>query len=187
MKSVFYFNIILAVFLLSLNCERIDEIKDAQQKIQVTLDRFYSYQEQKNLESLSSLYQPHAKVLAIGPKINDRANGTDNIQTYWQRFLENLAEIKIWRSDEISEINYAGNVAWISSVNRIDAKIDSQSVTRKYFFTAVLQKSGRNWFFVQTHISVPQDSAHQFIQPNVITHPDTSAKSDSLQRSEAKY
>lgn len=158
MKFSISLAIAVVLFSLTLKCQSIDEMQETRQMVQQTVDKFYSALEHQDWETMSSLYPLNLKVMAIGPARNDCFTGWDQIQQFWRSFAENKQALKIWHSDETSQINFTGNVAWFSSRNKMEFKIDTLNVVYQYFFTGVLKKIGGRWLWVQTHLSMPQEN-----------------------------
>jgi len=152
-KSIILIGLIV---MFAASCERIDEVEDAKQKLKETINRFYQAQEQQNFDAILSHYSQESETISLGPNFGDRYVGSGEIQQFWQQFFEYAREVKIWRRDEMVQINFEGNTAWISSVNRVEMKKESEWQTIRYFFTGVLEMDSGNWYFVQTHFSIPQ-------------------------------
>ncbi|MDZ7264348.1 MAG: nuclear transport factor 2 family protein [candidate division KSB1 bacterium] len=138
-------------------CERIDNIEMNQAQVKATLDSFYRMQEQRDLTAIIASYHP-SNFAAISNGLDDYAIEKEKLSRLWQKFLGDSGVIKIQRTNEIVNLNFECNVAWVSSINRIEIKWDSQVVALPYFFTAVFHKSGERWLLVQTHISIPPEA-----------------------------
>ena len=132
------------IVMFAASCERIDEVEDAKQKLKETIDRFYEAQEQQNFDAILSHYSQESETISLGPNFGDRYVGSVEIQQFWQQFFKDAREVKIWRRDEMVQINFEGNTAWISSVNRAEMKKESEWQTIRYFFTGVLEMNSGN-------------------------------------------
>ena len=158
MKKYTTISLIGLIVMFAASCERIDEVEDAKQKLKEKINSFYEVQEQQKVEAIASHYSNDSETISLGPNSGDRYVGTVQIQKFWQQLIDNASEIKIWRRDEILQINLDGDTAWISSVNQVEMKRQSDWQTVRYFFSGVLKMDSGNWYFVQTHFSIPQDT-----------------------------
>jgi len=146
---------IVAISALGLTCVRIDEVKDAQVTVRQTMSAFYTAQETKDVQAISSLYVQDTTVAAIGPLSDDQLIGLHQIRNNWQRFFGIVDKIKIWRRDDNIRLNFEGNIAWVLSLNQIEVSRADVTELHRYCFSAVMQQSAGRWQFIQTHISIP--------------------------------
>jgi len=158
MRFLKFIILMVMIFVLGSNCVRIDEVKDAQRLVQQTMSKFYTAQEVKDVEMISSLYLKDSTIVALGFNGYDQLIGWKQIRDNWQRYFATMEKTKVWRGNEKIRLNFDGNVAWVSSVNQMEITRAGSVKMQRSFFSAVLQKSGGRWLFVQTHISQPGNS-----------------------------
>lgn len=156
----FVATLIVAGFAIFQFCERIDKIQMNQAQVKAMLDKFYALQEQRNVAAIIACYHP-SNFVALSNGLDDYAVDRDQLQHLWQKFLGDSGTIKIQRNNEMIHLNFECNVAWVSSINRIETRWDSQLVALPYFFTAVCHRSGERWLLVQSHVSIPPEALQQ--------------------------
>lgn len=156
----FIATLIVAGFAIFQFCERIDNIQKHQAQVKALLDKFYALQEQRNIAAIIACYHP-SNFVALSHGLDDYAEDRDQLQHLWQKFLGDSGTIKIQRNNEMINLNFEGNVAWVSSINRIETRWDSLLVALPYFFTGVCHRSGERWLLVQSHVSIPAEALQQ--------------------------
>ena len=155
MKYFTYFLVFIIVFSLGMNCVRIDELEDAEQKVKGSLDRFYEALENNDLNGIMSLYLKKSTTVMLGSEVKDRFAGWEKIREKWSGILQDVESIKIFKSSETIQIGSDVQTAWITSVNRVEIKTAKGDKANTVFFSAVLENRAGRWFFAQTHFSIP--------------------------------
>jgi len=180
MKYFTYFLVFTFVFSLGLNCVRIDELENAEQKVKGTLDRFYEALKNKDINGILSLYLNKSTTVMLGLEVEDRFIGWEKIKEKWSGILPDVESIKIFKSSETIQIGSDIKTAWITSVNKVEIKTAKSAKANTVFFSAILENRAGEWFFVQTHFSIPRENKKDSVA-NKATAPDSIANKIKLE------
>jgi ketosteroid isomerase-like protein len=128
---------------------------DAQTEADVmaALNSFMKAYQDKNLEGIIALFAPDPDVVFYGNGEDEKSIGVSGIREQaehdWSQSASVTLEVK-W-----SSVSSAGSVAWVASDIVIHAGISGMDMTIPARLTAVLEKRGRDWLFLQWHTSLP--------------------------------
>ena len=131
--------------------------------VKAVLAQLMAAYSQRDLKAILSLHAKDKGLVSIGTGGDELTLGYADARKMWERDFAQSG----WTSSAWEWVNvYAkGLVAWVAGELVIKAKVGKEKVTVPIRFTAVLEKRGEKWLFVQTHSSVSdprQPKGHAF-------------------------
>jgi ketosteroid isomerase-like protein len=118
-----------------------------------TLKRFNEAYQRKDVDSLLAMLAPDPDGVFIGTGADERRIGLDEAGAQIERDFAQ-SDVIFWELGWHS-VSAAGPVAWLAADVIIHVKIDEREIGMPIRLTAVLEKRGDKWLFVQLHNSVP--------------------------------
>lgn len=107
----------------------------------------------RQLDSALALWAKDPDVVAIGSGPDEKRVGPAELKVQLERDFAQSEAVSMelgWRS-----VSTAGSVAWMAANCLIRAKVNGQDISLPGRLTAVLEKRGNRWLFVQQHFSMP--------------------------------
>jgi ketosteroid isomerase-like protein len=122
-------------------------------EVMAALVGFIKAYNEKNLDGILGLFAPDPDVVFYGNGEDEKSIGIEGIREQaehdWSQSASVSLEIK-W-----SSVSSAGFVAWAAADIMIHAGVGGMEMTMPARLTAVLEKRGSEWLFVQWHTSLP--------------------------------
>lgn len=121
--------------------------------VMATLNRFMKAYQDKDIEGILSLFAPDPDVVFYGNGEDEKSIGLSGIREQAEHDWSQSASISVhikW-----SSVSSAGSVAWVASDIMIHAGVSGMDMTMPARLTAVLEKRGSDWLFLQWHTSLP--------------------------------
>jgi ketosteroid isomerase-like protein len=132
---------------------------DAQTEAAVrdVLNRMADAYTKRDMRALLALMAPDPDNVMYGTQADEKRVGPAEIQVQaerdWSQTEAGSFELG-WTS-----VSAAGNVAWVAADMTFKATVDGQELAFPGRLTAVLEKRGDRWLFVQSHFSLPAPGA----------------------------
>lgn len=124
-----------------------------EREVMFTLERFIKAYQNRDLPGIMGLFAPDPDVVFYGNGEDEKSIGVagirDQAEHDWSQSEAISLEIK-W-----SSVSMASSVAWLAADLRIVAGVAGMEVTLPARLTAVLERRGGEWLFVQWHTSIP--------------------------------
>jgi uncharacterized protein (TIGR02246 family) len=122
-------------------------------EVMAVIDRFIKAYHDKDLAGILKLFAHDKDVVFYGNGEDEKSVGIEGIleqaEHDWSQSASVTLEIQ-W-----SSVSSAGSVAWIAADVEIHAGFGGMEMTMPARLTAVLEKRGEEWFFLQWHSSLP--------------------------------
>lgn len=118
-----------------------------------TVNRFFKAYEDRDLDDMLSLLAPDDDVVLIGTGADEKRVGAAGVQAQAERDWSQTDSIALrigWHM-----VSAAGPVAWLSADVAFHGSVGGQAFVLPGRLTAVLEKRGGDWLFVQSHFSTP--------------------------------
>jgi ketosteroid isomerase-like protein len=128
---------------------------DAQTEAAVlaTLEQFKQAYEQRDVERLLALFAPDADVVLFGTGADEKRLGMAEIRAQAERdWAQAEAFILEWGWSSVSA---AGSVAWVAADVVGHVTMGGQQVHLPLRLSAVLERRGASWLWMQAHASLP--------------------------------
>jgi ketosteroid isomerase-like protein len=120
-----------------------------------TLEQFKLAYEHRDVERLLALFAPDADVVLFGTGADEKRIGLAEIRVQAERdWAQSEAFTVEWGWHSVST---AGTVAWVAVDVTGHIRMGGQQVHLPLRLTAVLERRGANWLWVQAHASVPAE------------------------------
>jgi ketosteroid isomerase-like protein len=124
-----------------------------EKEVTARLHSFIKAYQDKDLEGILKLFAQDPDVVFYGNGEDEKSIGVagirDQAEHDWSQSAAVSLEIK-W-----SSISSAGSVAWVAADIEIHAGVGGMEMSLPARLTAVLEKRGSEWFFMQWHTSLP--------------------------------
>lgn len=117
------------------------------------LNTWYDGYAARDMDRIMALLAPDPDVLLIGTGADERRVGLTEIKALFERDWSQSEASSIelgWHS-----VSSAGSVAWVASDVIVHVKVEGQEMHLPARITAVLERRGDKWLFVQLHCSLP--------------------------------
>jgi ketosteroid isomerase-like protein len=124
-----------------------------QAEVTATLDRFINAYNEKNLDGILELFAPDPDVVFYGNGEDEKSLGIKGILEQAEHDWSQSASVTL--TIKWSSVSSAGSVAWIAADIEIRAGFGGMEMTMPARLTAVLEKRGDEWLFLQWHSSLP--------------------------------
>jgi ketosteroid isomerase-like protein len=137
-----------------------------QSEVVATLKQMFDAYEKRDLQAMLAVVAPDADVLVIGSGEDERAIGADDFGKSSKRD---------WAQSEAASIGFkepmvsmAGAVAWLAADVTFQFTVKGKQSNLPGRLTAVMEKRGGRWLFMQMHFSTPscqQEHGHSWPEP----------------------
>ncbi len=117
------------------------------------LRRFNEAYEKKDVDGALALLAPDPDGVFIGTGADEKRVGLAEARAQFERDFAQ-SEVVFWELGWHS-VSEAGPVAWLAVDSIIRVKFNGREIGLPIRLTAVLEKRGDRWLFVQLHNSVP--------------------------------
>ena len=117
------------------------------------LRRFNEAYERKDVDGALALLAPDPDGVFIGTGADEKRVGLAEARAQFERDFAQ-SEVVFWELGWHS-VSEAGPVAWLAVDSIIRVKFNGREIGLPIRLTAVLEKRGDRWLFVQLHNSVP--------------------------------
>ena len=107
----------------------------------------------RDMDCIVALFAPDRDVLVIASGPDERNVGLTEIKAMYEREWSHGEAISFelgWHS-----VSSAGSVAWVASDIIVHTEVEGQEMHLPARLTAVLERRGDEWLFVQLHGSLP--------------------------------
>jgi len=108
-----------------------------------------------DLDTVMAMFAKEPGLVHIGTGADEWCEGCGELREQFWRVVEQSEGLRLQFAN--LHVSQAGRVCWLSSNAKVSAKVTGQDRTYDVRATAVLEKRGDNWYFVQTHFSLPAD------------------------------
>jgi ketosteroid isomerase-like protein len=149
------FFVVVAGFLTVFPCA-LSSLRDSESKseIEAVLSKFNELYGKKDIDGLMALYSDAPGVVAIGSGKFQQSIGREAIEAAYKEEFSKFGEIKTVEHKTLS-LTISRKIASLAADVYITALIKDELTRRTGRLTAVLKKIHGNWFFIQTHFSLP--------------------------------
>ncbi|OQX76643.1 MAG: hypothetical protein B6D64_09530 [Bacteroidetes bacterium 4484_276] len=158
MKKLFYFFVIIGIVQISAcdeGHEKVDKAKEIE-AIKLVLEKYALANENQDMGLIEDIWCPSESIVSFGTEGDEKLIGFKNIKIAVQNQFDTFSDTYITPSDQIIEVNEAGNTAWFSEIINYNFILNSKAVSFEGLrYTGVLVKRDGKWKLVQTHMSVP--------------------------------
>lgn len=156
------FLFVILVGLLFVGCQQgknnkeivnLEKEKDA---VALVLEKYVLANEKQDIDLVHEVWASTADIVVIGTNSDEKLIGWDAIQNVLQRQFDSFEDTYISVHEQVIEVNSTGNTAWFSEF--LNYNYIYQGEAKQYEglrFTGVLEKTGDDWFIVQSHMSIP--------------------------------
>ncbi|OPY74595.1 MAG: hypothetical protein A4E63_00675 [Syntrophorhabdus sp. PtaU1.Bin050] len=125
----------------------------AEREIMDTLGAFTRAYRDRNLDRMLGLFAPDPDVVFYGNGEDEKSIGLSGIKEQAEHDWSQSAAVSLqtkWVS-----VSMAGQVAWLAADLEILAEGGGVEMSLPARLTAVLERRGEKWFFMQLHVSLP--------------------------------
>lgn len=122
-------------------------------EVMTKLDRFIKAYHDKDLDAMLTLFAPDPDVVFYGNGEDEKSIGVMGIREQAEHDWSQSASVSL--EIQWSSVSSAGTVAWIAADIEIRAGVGGIEMIMPARLTAVLEKRGSAWLFVQWHTSLP--------------------------------
>jgi ketosteroid isomerase-like protein len=117
------------------------------------LNRFIGAYGKKDIDSIEGLFAPDPDVIFYGNGEDEKSIGLTGIRGQAEQDWSGPAKVSL--SVKWSSVSAAGSIAWLAADLEICADVEGIEMKLPARVTAVLEKRGGVWFFMQWHASIP--------------------------------
>jgi ketosteroid isomerase-like protein len=118
-----------------------------------TLNKLTESYAQRDMEGLMALIAPDDDLVLFGTGADEKRLGRDGFRLQAERDWAQAEALDFqigWHS-----VSAAGSVAWLAADGTGRGRAGGQEFAFPFRLTAVLEQRGDEWFFVQSHFSLP--------------------------------
>ncbi|MBI5190355.1 MAG: nuclear transport factor 2 family protein [Nitrospirae bacterium] len=121
-----------------------------------TLDGYAEAFSRRELGKMMAFFAPDPDVVHIGTGVDEWCNGVAELQEQFERTLEQGDAIEFGFSNlQVSQAPGSETLCWIAADIVVRAEVGGRAKAFIGRATAVMEKRGDVWLFVQTHFSLP--------------------------------
>lgn len=118
-----------------------------------TLDGYAEALGRRDIDKVMTYFAPDPDAVHIGTGADEWCNGVAELRGQFERCLAQSEGFDItFRNLQVSG---EGNICWIAADAVVRAQIEGRTRMFDGRCTAVLEKRGEDWLFVQSHFSMP--------------------------------
>lgn len=157
------FLFIILVAFLFVGCQQgknskkeIVNLEKEREAVALVLEKYVLANEKQDIDLVHEVWASTSDIVVIGTNSDEKLIGWDAIKGVLQRQFDSFEDTYISVHDQVIEVNSTGNTAWFSEF--LNYNYIYQGDAKQYEglrFTGVLEKTGDDWFIVQSHMSIP--------------------------------
>lgn len=151
-RSVFF----MVPVLLLAACAGVPEADTGDEAVRSLLDRFSEAYRAKDMELFEKIFAHDADMVNFGTDADEYWIGWQPWKDAFERQFDSFEKIDIAFDDVRTKIHASGEVAWFSAMMTVDIISLGEAYHHEGMrVTGVAEKRGRDWVYVQRHVSLP--------------------------------
>jgi len=155
MKRCVWFGL-LAVLALMTACTGGPAADAGDAAVRSLLDRFTQAYRAKDMDLFEKIFSHDADMVNFGTDADEYWIGWPPWKDAFRRQFDSFESIEIAFNDVRTKTHFSGEVAWFSAMMTVDIVSSGKAYHYEGMrVTGVAEKRGRDWVYVQRHVSLP--------------------------------